>query len=188
MKFTFIVLLIFIFLCGCNPKERENALSIRESQIEQKEQELLLKEKTLQLKEEMIKEKEQQFDSTRLDSSGMYNPDLIGQWTVKMTNIETTCSGSAVGDKKTETWVISYQNKNLIVLAMNDNKVERAYTGIYKNNLLTLSENVEDVKEDVVTNITVNLTLLTNTEMEGQRQILRDNDCKIIYSLKMNKQ
>ena len=59
-----------------------------------------------------------------------------------MTCIETTCPGSAVGDTKTETWDINYENNLIIAKAMANNKLVRVYTGSYDGTNLTLSEDV----------------------------------------------
>lgn len=194
-RILFLYLLIAFFISGCGIRERERAAQQKEAELAQKEQELLLKEKTLQLKEEelLVKQqqldstKQQQSDSTKIDTAAVYNRDIIGNWSVNMTGIETTCPGSAVGDTKSETWVFSYQNNNIIVKAMSDDKLVRVYTGAYKNNLIELTEDVELSPTSSETKMLVRLTLLNEKSMEGQREIIR-SDCKIVYSLQLNKQ
>lgn len=192
----FLCLLITLSVSGCGIKDRERAAQQKEAELAQKEQELLLKEKTLQLKEEELLIKQQQLDSTkqqvtdstRQDTALMYNPEIIGNWNVNMTCIETTCPGSAVGDTKSEVWEFSYQDNNVIAKAKSDGKLVRVYTGTYKNNLLELTDNVELSPTSSETKMLVRLTLSNETSMEGQREIIRAGNCKIIYSLQLNKQ
>src|SRR5688572_12407051 len=116
MKQRILLFLLTIFLLqGCDMRKREENLQVKEAQLNEKEQELLLKEKTLQLKEDELAKKQQQIDSTTIsDTTTQINTKLVGSWEVKMTCTETSCSGSAVGDTKNETWDISYQNKNVL--------------------------------------------------------------------------
>ncbi len=51
--------------------------------------------------------------------------------------------GRLVGDTKTETWDLSYQNDRVIAKAMTGENLIRVYTGTFRNNLLELTENVE---------------------------------------------
>jgi hypothetical protein len=59
-----------------------------------------------------------------------------------MTCTETTCPGSAIGDTKTETWDISYQNNVLLAKANVGDKLTRVYTGTYDGTNLVLIEDV----------------------------------------------
>ena len=183
-----IILLAFLFLQSCDLRQREEDLQKREAQLNEKEQELLLKEKTLQLKEEELVKKQQVIDSTTIkDTTAQYNAQLIGSWAVKMTCTETSCSGSAVGDTKTETWDISYQDKNVIAKAKVNNELVRAYSGTYNGNILELVEAREGTTEQTPTKIIVRLRLINDVQMEGQREIERMGECKIIYSVLMDK-
>jgi len=193
MKWIFYLYLLSTFLFyGCNLRERETSVQNKETELAQKEQELTLKEKSLQLKEEELLKREQQIekqvDSTaQQDSAFIYNPNLIGQWNAKMTCIETTCAGSAIGDTKTETWQLAYQDNHIIAKAMTGENMIRVYTGTYSNNTLELTENVELSPSAPATKMLVRLTLLNPNTLEGQREIIRAGDCRIIYSLQLNK-
>jgi len=194
MKWIFYLPLLFIFICsGCGFQEREAALQKRELELTQKEQELAVKENNLQLKEEELVKREQQLkkpqpvDTTSQSPESVFNPALIGNWNAKMTCTETTCPGSAVGDTKTETWEITYQNERVVARALTGENFVRIYTGTFKNNLLELTENVETSAAAPATQMVVRLTLLNQNTMEGQREIIRTGDCRIIYALQLNK-
>ena len=192
MKYILISCCIFLFmLTGCSLREREKELEEKINFINQKEQELLLKEKSLQLKEEELANKEKVLDSTLTsqvkDSATILNPDLVGTWIVKMNCTETTCSGSAVGDVKTEQWIISYQDNAIIAKAMAGDNLVRIYTGSSSGNTLQLTARLEDSSSQKLTTMTVRIAATHKNEMEGQREIIRADDCKIVYALELKR-
>ncbi len=189
MKYSLYASCFFILLLqGCDLREREEALAQKEARLNEKEQELLLKEKTLQLKEEELANRQQQIDSTELtDSSAVYNAALPGTWDVKMTCTETSCHGSAVGDTKSETWQLAYQENKLIARAMVNNELVRAYNGFFTGNTLELIDNRENVPNQPATRIVVRLRLPNNNLMEGTREIERIGECKILYAITLTK-
>ncbi|HEU0110956.1 MAG TPA: hypothetical protein VFQ73_08780 [Flavisolibacter sp.] len=189
MKLYVLIVMAFLF-SGCDIREREMALEKREAALNQKEQELVLKEKTLQLKEESLAQKEKKLDSSLLVDSTrfIYNPAIIGQWNVVMTCTETTCPGSAIGDTKSEKWDISYEGNKILVKAMDANMVaSRVYTGYFNGNRYEFTHVTEATATEPVTKITVQLQMPTPLTLEGQREILRTGNCKIVYELKLTK-
>lgn len=176
-----------LLISGCGIRERESSVQNKETALAQKEQELSLKEKTLRLKEEALAKREQQMDSTQQDSASFYNPKIIGLWAAKMVCVETSCPGSALGDTKSEIWDISYQGNLVVAKAMTDDIVVRTYAGTYMNNFLELTENVDLSPNAPATRIVVRLALRDENTMEGKREIIRSGDCRIIYSLQLNK-
>ncbi|QNF33574.1 hypothetical protein HUW51_12895 [Adhaeribacter swui] len=184
-QILFLSFLLLIVLSGCGMQEREKLVKNKEKELARKEQELITREEALRLKEESLAKKQQKLDSTQLDSA-FYNPSITGSWNVRMVCVETNCTGSAIGDTKNEIWDISYQNDRVIAKAMTDNTVVRTYEGTYNNNLLELRDNIEVSPNTPATEIVVRLTLLNNT-LEGQRQIIRSGDCRIVYSMQLDK-
>jgi len=188
-----IYFLLLIGLAGCSVRQREKELEARTNQLNQKEQELLLKEKTLALKEESLKSLEARLDSSTHqkslpDSLGTYNSSLIGLWIVNMQCIETNCEGSAVGDTKSEQWQISYvDSSSLIVKAMAGNKLVRVYSGKFIGNVLQLSTEQQEASTGQTTRISVRLMPVNDKQMDGKREILRGNDCRILYSLSLKR-
>ena len=180
--------LLFFLLQSCNLRTREETLQKRETALSVKEQELLLKEKTLQLKEEELASKQRAFDSSsRMLDTAKINPAIVGTWAVQMTCTQTNCSGSAVGDTKTETWELSYQKNNIIAKAKVNDDLVRVYSGILTGNALELTE-THDASTQPSTKIVVRLQTTSDTKLEGQREITRLNeDCKIVYAMVMEK-
>jgi hypothetical protein len=187
MKYTIIFLSAYTFLLfGCNNQAKENDLQKKEAALNQKEQELLLKEKTLQLKEVELQKREKRFDSTRTDSTHLVDSSLVGNWSVKMICTETTCTGSAVGDTKSESWQIYYLDNSIVAKAISNSQFTRVYTGFYTGNTIELVED-RNGKQISGTKMIVRLRVTDPTHLDGQREILRD-DCKVIYSLQLEKQ
>jgi hypothetical protein len=187
-QYMFLFSLTILFLQSCDLRQREEDLQAKEAKVNQKEQELLLKEKTLQLKENELAKKQQQIDSTAIrDTIAQVNAKLVGTWNVKMTCTETSCTGSAVGDTKIEAWDISYQDKNVLAKAKVNNELVRVYSGTYNGNILELVEAHDTPTTPSPTKIIVRLRLASDLQMEGQREIERIGDCKILYSVLMDK-
>lgn len=179
----------FLFLfSSCNFAEREREIQKRLQELSFKEQELTEKEKELLLREEEILNKEKFIDSSAKDSNFVYNDVLPGLWNVKMVCTETTCPGSAVGDTKSETWDIHYQDRLVIARVLENNKLARIYSGYYNGNMLQLNYEGFDTNPEQTTLMTVRLKLTDKGQLEGEREISRPEKCRIIYSLKLNKQ
>jgi len=70
---------------------------------------------------------------------------------------------------------------------MADNTVVRTYEGTYSNNILELRDNIEVSPNTPATEMVVRLTPLNENSLEGQRQIIRSGDCRIVYSLQLDK-
>jgi hypothetical protein len=182
--YLFPLVLFFLIAPGCANERRNEALDGREAALNAKEQELYGKEKTLQLQEESLRRREQSLDSAaRPDSSRLVNPALAGNWSVQMTCTEATCTGSAVGDTKSEDWNLSYQGNALIARASSGGQLVRTYTGFYTGNTVELVEHLDTTG---AVKMVVRLRPTDATHMEGQREITREA-CKVIYDLKLVK-
>lgn len=188
MKWMICLLLSSFLFSGCDLQQKEEALKKKEAELNQKEQELILREKTIQFKEEELAKKEKRLDTLAKDSTLMLNPNLAGTWSTKMTCVETTCTGSAVGDTKTEQWTISYEANHIIARAMADDKLVRVYTGSFNGNTIELTQESQATSSEPPTRMVVRLMLKDAGKMEGQREIVRNKDCKIVYALEMQKQ
>lgn len=193
MKNWIVFFSLFIFLLpGCSLRERERELDQKMIQLNEREQQLTLKQQMLELKEQELNEREKQLDSTSnqlvADSLIKLYPSLPGDWTVKMVCIETTCTGSAVGDTKNETWNFRFQNNNIITSAYSNNKIVRVYNGNFSGNGIKLAIQA-DSSEVNAPKITIRLQNSNKKagEMEGEREIIQSNGCRILYSLELRK-
>ncbi|HZF64279.1 MAG TPA: hypothetical protein VEZ55_07345 [Chitinophagaceae bacterium] len=189
MKHAFISILFLILANSCTLERKEKMLQQKEAALIEKEQSLNLKERELQLLEEDLRARENKVDSSaHTDSAVSVNTDIVGSWTAKMVCSETTCPGSAVGDTKTEQWDISYQNNRVIAKAVSSDKMIRLYTGSYNGNVLELTEEPNGNTTQRAMSMLVRLRITDKKTLEGQREIIREGDCKIIYSVQLTKQ
>ncbi|WP_121355579.1 hypothetical protein [Flavisolibacter nicotianae] len=190
MKQIFVFVFVYAgVLSACNQHQKEESLQQKETLLQQKEQELLLKEKKLQAWEEALNIRDQHMDSTqRQDTAQRINNALPGNWNVQMTCEETTCAGSAVGDTKNEQWYFSYESNALVVKATADQKLVRVYNGTNTGNAIELEESKPSTGAATPSKITVRLHMTDETHMEGQREIARGKECKIVYGMKLEKQ
>lgn len=185
--------IIFCFITamgGCEVRQREKELNERNDSLNQKEQQLLLLENQLNIEKTELAAKQHILDSilkkhVPQDSANLQNPFLVGKWSVKMVCTEATCPGSAVGDNKTEIWEIYYQDNVVFAKAMVDNKLVRVYSGESNNNEVKLTAQQEAAS--MGTAITANLVIKNENEIEGERKIIRQDECRVIYSIQMQK-
>ena len=176
---------MLIAFVGCESGKRERALRQRETALDLREQEVLAREQELGVREAAFAQRLHAMDSTaRADTNRA--PQISGTWNVQMTCTETTCAGSAVGDTKTEQWNFNSQGQTIIVRATAKGQLERLYTGTYAEGLITLSEERASAASSELARMTVRLKPIDATHMQGQREILRENDCRIVYALQLD--
>lgn len=183
---SLIIIFFIVSLSGCDLRSRELAIEKREADLKEREQQLILKEKDIMLREEALR-RQNIADSIAADSTVII-PGLEGSWSVKMTCTETTCSGSAVGDTKSETWNLAYQGNHIIARAMEGDKLVRVYSGSFNGKTLVLKENVDQQGVEPAASLTVRLNVVSQGSMEGDREIVRQNGCRIVYRIQMNQQ
>lgn len=181
--------LMLVALSGCGLREREVELEKKAADLSKKEQELLLKEEMLNQKEKELTEWELRTDSSflgiSLDTTGKINPELVGKWNARMVCTETNCEGSAVGDSKTDKWDISYIGNTLVARVLEDRSSARIYTGKLINDVIELVA-IKDIRAQG-TRMNVRLQITNTNELKGERTIVRENGCRIVYSLTLQK-
>ena len=185
----FLLLFFLPLFTGCDSQQRENSLRLKGDSLLKKEADLAILEKNLLLKEEDLEARKHLLDSVQQeDTNYIIDPKLTGAWDVRMTCSETNCPGSAVGDTKAETWRFSFQGKRLSVVSLVRNQVSRFYTGKYTSEGIYLKGDIESEAE-VATNtkIEVQLQVKDTNTIEGVRRIIREGDCTITYSIKLNR-
>jgi hypothetical protein len=187
MRYERLLLLLLVFFAACGPSAEQQDMQLRTVQLKQKQDSLIEKEKLLTMKEQELIVREMRLDSLlkKMDTTGVYDPRLTGNWKVKMTCIETSCTGSAVGDTRTEQWELKYQDYNVMAYAVKDGKVTRTYSGIFQNELLKLRVQKENETE---ADMNVDLSFANENKMEGKREIVQQDGCKIVYTLEAEKE
>ncbi len=182
------IFMLFCFLAsGCNYQRQQKLLQAKEDSLEQRARELSVKERELALREASLLQKELAMDSVaKIDTAQPNVPAVAGAWNVEMTCTETTCAGSAVGDTKTETWEINYQGTEIIAQATANNQLVRVYTGTYRDGAIYLMEEQASATLPLLAKMVVRLKPAGDGRMEGEREIIRENNCRIVYALQLN--
>jgi hypothetical protein len=192
MKWLIFLLLLIIFIApACDIRKREQMLDQKDAELKQKEQQLLLREKSLELKEAQLLSQALTLDSSQQmlpDTLSARHGNLPGLYDVTMNCIETNCAGSAVGDTKSEQWQINFQNNRVIVKAMSDKRLIRSYSGTYIGNMMELIAQQDSLHTPQTGEITVRIQPTKDNLLEGQREIIRPDQCRILYRLQLVKQ
>ncbi len=191
MKWNLIFFASIVFLfSGCSLRQREIELDKKLAEVHEKEQELSLKEQSLDFREQQLDAREKILDSTSkknaIDSLHINHQQLPGTWAVRMQCTETNCPGSAVGDTKNELWEFKFQDNGVVASASSNNQLVRIYTGTFINGTLRLS--VQQDSTGQFAKMAVRLQNVTDKEMDGEREIIQANGCRILYSLQLKKQ
>jgi len=187
MKRTILLIGLFI-LSGCDLRKREIEMDKKMSELRQKEQELNLREQSLQLREDRLNEKQKILDSANRmmnDSIVKEYPYIPGTWLVEMECTETNCPGSAVGDISNEQWEFKFQDNHVIVSATRNNNLVRVYIGDFNDGSLSLAEQLDSSVSPG--KILVSLQPKNAKEMQGRREITKEDGCRILYSLRLKK-
>ena len=188
MKRLLIFILLSALIGSCDYREREEALRKREAVLDQREQTILVRERSIALREEAIAKQQRLIDSTtHSDTTHQVSQALVGNWNVKMMCTETSCAGSAVGDTRTEKWQMQYEGTSLIARAMANDQLLRVYTGFFTGNTVELVEDPTNATAPRAAKMVVRLRLVDSSRLEGEREIVRDNNCKIVYATHMEK-
>ncbi len=180
MKLLHAMFIFALLLGSCGLKEREDAIKEKEAEINAKHHTLLLMEQRLKQQELALKEREYRLDSTKreLDSVVIHGPSVMGKWQVKMQCVETSCSGSAIGDVKTEQWEFASIENDIVIKAYSGKNLIRIYNGNYTQSGLRLTD--KSAVNPTIMDVT--LRILNEKKMDGIREINMP-DCKTIYSI-----
>jgi hypothetical protein len=176
------------FSAGCDHNGREQALRDKESALNLREADLVNRERIVEAAEAKLKATKAGRDAAfKPDSSSYYQPVLTGDWQVRMTCTESNCTGFAVGDSRTEQWTFSYVGYSLFVTALTRNTFSRAYKGYAFENSIELRERRDSNRASADVSMKIRLQLSDSTTMAGDREIIQDNSCKVVYALQLKK-
>jgi hypothetical protein len=184
--------LFFLTAFSCNTDEREKNLEQKAIDLNRLEQELELKRQSLAQKEEELIQRERLIDSTSAkisyDTLAVLHPNLPGMYNVIMKCTEATCPGYAVGDTKSEQWELEFGNNQVMIKAMSDKKLVRIYKGSYTAGSMELFAQADTGSTVQAGNMTVRLQEIKQNQLRGLREITRQDNCRIVYELDLQKQ
>ena len=164
-----------------------------EEQVAMLEDTLNLREEELAKKERLLKDPlksgaETMKDSIAFtDSSYVVDSTIVGRWDVTMTCTQTSCEGFAVGDTKTERWMFDYAGKALVVKALVNNEVVRVYNGVDTGDYIDLVPSPDSTATPSAAKVAVRLRKVNQEQLEGERVIIRNNNCKVVFALRFEK-
>ena len=175
-----------MLFAACREAYKERELAERLNQVSLKEKELAQKEDSLRAREAALRTREVRLDSllTSRDSVRTVHPEVVGAWTVTMKCTETSCPGSAIGDQKTEQWTVRYEADRVVVDAISSNKQQRTFHGAFHDAQLTLAVQKSTA---MVADITIKLTLSKPNKLEGVREVVQQDGCKVLYAMEVQK-
>lgn len=184
MKLKWLLFFSIILFTACGLSEREHKIQQKQRELEARQETLMLLEQQLVQKEQMLVDRERRLDSTKrgIDSVVIHGPSVTGAWQVEMQCVETSCPGSALGDIKTEQWVIGKDSSGIIVNVFVNKNMTRTYRGKYTHSGMALIDN----NSVGAGTIEVTLRMLNEKKMDGIREIKLPN-CKTTYSIKADK-
>lgn len=187
MQYILIFFFTLLLITGCDSGKKSRELRQKETELTQREQDLAARDQALNLREDALNQKVRITDSTVIaDTANTAPPAITGKWTAQMTCTETTCAGSAVGDTKTEQWEITYQGGTFVARAMANGQLVRVYTGSYTDGTIELTEELASSASSTPAKMMVRLKPVSESRMEGQREIVRENNCRILYDLQLD--
>lgn len=188
--------LLMLAIVGCASESADSSDSRQD--LESQKRELEAEKRALEASRQelerqnaaLVAEKEQREAAERAkreEEERTYPPDIVaGIWSVRMTCIESDCSGFNPKDVFSETWNISYQNGqyqiNVINGAPNTNK---SYTGDFNGKYFRAGFTHTDGGWGNTVSAKVSLIAKMRNEniFEGRREVLKDSPCKIAYSI-----
>jgi hypothetical protein len=193
MKYLFIIsVTLFFSLSACKTDNREKMLAQKAAQLDTMERQLEQRRQSLALKEAELLRKEKLIDSistrTITDTLGRLHPGLPGLYNVAMRCTETTCPESAVGDTKSEQWQLTIADNQVIAEAMSNQKIVRVYKGRYSGNTIELVAQADTASALPAGQMIVRLQEVGENQLRGTREITRQDNCRIVYELNLQKQ
>jgi hypothetical protein len=193
MKYLSLLSVILIFsFSGCKSDEREKIIAEKAAKLDTMERQLEQRWQSLALKEAELLRKEKLIDSISnritTDTLGRLHAGLPGLYNVTMICTETTCPGSAVGDTKSEQWRLEIANNLVIAEAMSNQTIVRIYKGGYNGNTIELVAQADTANALPAGKMIVRLQEVRENQLRGSREITRQDNCRIIYELNLQKQ
>jgi hypothetical protein len=193
MKYLIIIsVTLFFSLSACKTDNREKMLAQKAAQLDTMERQLEQRRQSLALKEAELLRKEKLMDSisnrTSTDTLGRLHPGLSGLYNVAMRCTETTCPESAVGDTKSEQWELTIVDNQVIAKAMSNQEIVRVYKGGYSGNTIELFVQSDTASALPAGQMIVRLQEVRENQLRGTREITRQDNCRIIYELNLQKQ
>ncbi len=111
--------------------------------------------------------------------------DIIGKWNVTLKCTETSCDWVKVDDMKPETWLISKEGDLIKINVLDNKETASSYDGIFRGGSMrfqgTQFDGLRTGKSTIIASIE------KDDVIEGTREVLVDEPCKIVYTVTAKK-
>jgi len=123
----FLAMLVILSACwGCQDKQKERDLAVREQKILQRETEFATKEadyqSLLRMRDSLFAQKD---TSTIIQR---WPEEIAGLWSSKSVCRESNCSEYVIGDQRSNTWEFVSDSTGLYTRVINNNQVVRVFS------------------------------------------------------------
>jgi hypothetical protein len=176
----------YIALASCREAGRDQALNARDSALQQREAYLQHWQDSLDIRARELSARERALDSLKAGRAfGIVDSTLVGDWKAAMTCTEAGCSGSAVGDTRTESWNLTYHSDTVVIVSKQKNALARVYVGSFDGTTLTARWIGSDT---AATDMRLELRSTQPAVMNGTRTIdHRDAKCQVVYDIDLTR-
>jgi hypothetical protein len=181
MKLFYLSIIILLLTNSCS--DNGTLMKAKEDSLNRREAELNRRELALRQREELLKEGLRQKDSIAGTDSTALLQQFTGQWSARLTCVEATCTGYAVGDIKNEEWNISFEEGKVLTRARADGQEIRVYSGQINGAVLEMGEDLQKTPSPAAAQMIVRLQQVRTGVLEGRREVFRENNCKIVFDL-----
>lgn len=179
-RITALFLCFTLAACGdSRKKEKENLaqIAMRDSVIEY--QDSLLKD--MQANAAVLKS---MLDSVKLENGPVTltaaDSMLTGRWSVKMRCTIAACEGFAVGDTKSEEWLIALEPRGIVITSFDKSQIRRVYRANLQDTRL---EAMAIALGAGVRSINLSLNQQSPKVLSGERVLTLEEGCEVHYSV-----
>lgn len=178
-------LLVTLCLCwGCQDKQKEHDLELREQKILQREKEFAIKEADYQ---SLLRMRDSLF--TRKDTAILiqrWPDDIAGLWNSKSVCRESNCSEYVIGDQRSNTWEFVSDSTGLYTRVINNNQVVRVFTASLDSNRIQLHYR-SDSSATKKLELSVELTRDNPNLIKGMQTAGVDKSCAAKFSIELTR-
>lgn len=183
-KYILLTILVLILFWGCQDKQRERELELREQRILNREKEFALKEadyqSLLRMRDSLL---------TRKDTAVViqrWPDDIAGLWNCKSVCRESNCSEYVIGDVRSNTWEFVSDSTGLYTRIINNNKVVRVFSAKFDSTSIQLRY-ASDSSASKNLELTVDLSRDNKNLIKGVQTAGIDKACTAKFSIELNR-
>lgn len=183
-KYLLFTLLILSLFWGCQDRQKERELDLREQHILSREKEFALKEadyqSLLRMRDSLL---------TRKDTAAVvqqWPQDIAGLWNSKSVCRESNCSDYVIGDQRSNTWEFVSDSTGLYTRVINNNQVVRVFAARYDSTRILLHY-ASDSSATKKLELAVELNRDNANLIKGMQTTSIDKSCTAKFSIELTR-